>query len=85
MSAYSKSPLAMLVIVCAGLALARIIIGGIHYYTIDLPAQQALSAPANSGSGAGYGMCVYQCLEDNYGSDWTADESTYCQNSCIGK
>jgi len=62
MSAYLKSPLAMLVIVCAGLALAGTVLGGIHYCTVDLPAQQALSAPANS-VGSEIGGCMEECRE----------------------
>ena len=62
MSAYLKSPLAMLVIVCAGLALAGTVAGGIHYYAVDLPVQQALSVPENS-AGTEIGGCMEECRE----------------------
>ena len=52
----------MLVIVCIGLAIGGTLIGGIHYYAVDLPVQQALSAPVNS-VGSEIGGCMEECRE----------------------
>nr|WP_321352175.1 hypothetical protein [uncultured Methanoregula sp.] len=46
----TRSPLARLIIVMIFLALAGSIIGGLHYYSVDLPHQNAVQAPTNSNS-----------------------------------
>ena len=46
----AQSPLARLVLFMTCLAIAGSILAGAHYYTIDLPQQTSVVAPANSPS-----------------------------------
>jgi len=50
LSESQKSPLARLVFFMVCSAIAGSILAGAHYYTIDLPQQTAVVAPANSPS-----------------------------------
>jgi hypothetical protein len=70
-----KTPLARLVLFMICLAALGSIVAGAHYYTIDLPQQAAVVAPANSPSDncqdcydrcardyPNSGGCKYNCL-----------------------
>jgi len=71
MSDITGTPLARLVVFMVCLAVAGTLVSGVHYYTIDLPAHQALSAPENWGS-----SCMAECKKE------TAQCSAqYCQGS----
>ena len=50
----TRSPLAQLMIFMVFLALAGSIIGGLHYYAVDLPLQKNVQAPTNSNSCANH-------------------------------
>lgn len=43
----TRSPLASLVLFMILLAVAGIIVAGIHYYAVDLPLQKSVQAPEN--------------------------------------
>ncbi|MDP3563556.1 MAG: hypothetical protein Q8R70_03610 [Methanoregula sp.] len=43
-----RSPLARLVLFMFCIAIAGSLVAGLHYFTIDLPQQQAVTAPENS-------------------------------------
>ena len=45
-----RSSLARLVLFIVCLAIAGSFVAGIHYFTVDLPAQKAVQAPANGES-----------------------------------
>lgn len=44
----TQSPLARLVLFVVCLAIAGSIVAGVHYYAVDLPAQNIIHPPANS-------------------------------------
>jgi len=65
MSESTKSPLARLVLFMICVSVLGSIIAGAHYYTIDLPQQQSVQAPAN--------YCIYtygQCKDLYYNYHW---------------
>ena len=57
MSEPQRSPLASLVLFMFCLAIAGSALAGAHYYAVDLPAQNAIKAPAN-------GPLSMQCWDD---------------------
>lgn len=69
-----KTPLARLVLFMVCLAIVGSIVAGAHYYAVDLPQQNALFAPTNSGMSCqecydwckvtfpNSGGCTYNCL-----------------------
>ena len=59
MSEFSGSPITGLVLFMIGLAFAGTLVSGMHYYAIDLPAQQVTSAPENWGS-----SCMVECKKE---------------------
>ncbi len=77
MTEVSGSPLAGLVVFMIGLAVSGTLVSGVHYYAVDLPAQQALSAPENFSS------CMVECKKET-----AACSAKYCQGpmnaNCAG-
>ncbi|MFA5267689.1 MAG: hypothetical protein WC379_06925 [Methanoregula sp.] len=68
-----KTPLARLVLFMVCLAVAASIVAGAHYYAVELPLQEAISAPQNSG------MSCQECY------DWcsaTYPNSGGCKYNC---
>lgn len=75
MSELSGSPLARLVLFMIGLAVAGTLVSGMHYYAIDLPAQQVTSVPENWGS-----SCMVECKKET-----AKCSELYCQGPMNAK
>lgn len=68
------SPLDRLVLFMICLAIAGTIVGGVHYYVIDIPAQKAVPPPYNYDTTACakcLASCTYQFWDDS------------CTNTCM--
>jgi hypothetical protein len=63
MSAPEKSPLARLVLFMFCLSIAGTLVAGVHYYTMDLPIQNAVTVPANNPGSA---ECLKRCSDDKF-------------------
>jgi hypothetical protein len=79
-----KSPLARLVLFMVCLSVAGSIVAGVHYYTVDLPQQQNVQAPANEqgicGACCRYGQCLVVNSRKTCDAIFEAykDELQYC-------
>jgi hypothetical protein len=72
-----RSPLARLVLFMVCLSIAGSIIAGAHYYAVDLPQQNAITAPENSAGSSYFSECLDQCSRDR---DFCYDGCTYYDN-----
>jgi len=60
-----RSPLARLVLFMVCLAVAGSILGGAHYYAVDIPQQNALQPPQNAdSSNQNCKTCKHNCKID---------------------
>lgn len=80
-SASGQGTLARLVLFMICLSLAASAGAGIHYYAIDLPAQNALiAAPPPNVDGYACGICVRYCISGGTPGDVCVN--SICQGSC---
>ena len=75
-SASLQSPLARLVLFMVCLSLAGSFVAAMHFFTVDLPAQNALQVPENNGQAVS--DCIRMCPADN-GRD---REAVKCRTAC---
>jgi hypothetical protein len=74
-----RSPLARLVLFIIGLSIAGSILAGVHWFAVDLPAEQYLQAPQNSNAPeckVPYYQCIRNCQQN------PADNFGVCRNRC---
>jgi len=65
MTTAPRSPLAHLVLFMVTLAIAGSCLPGLHWFTVDFPAQNALAGPENGqSSGSGCETCKHNCKID---------------------
>ncbi|MCK9630845.1 MAG: hypothetical protein M0R30_04325 [Methanoregula sp.] len=67
----TRSPLARLVLFMVCLSIAGSVVAAAHYYAIDIPEQQDVQPPANSGDfclDAVAQNIVCSCMNNRYGS-----------------
>lgn len=72
----AQSPLALLVLFMVCLAIAGCFLAGMHYFTLDMPAKNALQVPENNGQQVN--DCIRNCPPDN-GRD---REAVKCRTAC---
>lgn len=70
----AQSPLARLVLFMVVLSVAGSMAAGVHYYAVDLPQQQFLPAPENSGMSCQ--ECYAWCVAEHPNSDG-------CKYNCL--
>jgi hypothetical protein len=77
------SPLARLVMVCAGLAIAASIVAGFWYLAVELPAQKNAEPPKNikECNGRAYTNCLNEC--DGKHPAWDSWGRDLCHTWCL--
>lgn len=85
----TRSPLGRLVFFMVCLSVAGGIVAGAHYTFVDLPQQNAMHAPRNSGENAcgaacsdAYTACTGGCSGDRGCNDACYQVVEACANSC---
>jgi hypothetical protein len=83
----TRSPLARLVLFMVCVSIAGSIVAGVHYYAVDLPHQNAVTAPENTASSGQYrascSTVQQNCISDcNYACGNIFINCVTCHNQC---
>lgn len=81
-SSEGKSPLARLVVFMVCLAVAGTVVAGLHYYSVDLPAQDLVRAPVNAMQdpcNEEYARCIADCNDPGR----APDAIDTCEYACV--